>query len=78
MKLVINNDKYELGKQVALITAKKLNEAIANKGNARILLSTGASQFTFFAEIVKQNVDWSKVEIAEGNSLSEIEIICNG
>ena len=63
MKLVINNDKYELGKQVALITAKKLNEAIANKGNARILLSTGASQFTFFAEIVKQNVDWSKVEM---------------
>lgn len=63
MKLVVNKDKYELGYQSAVHTAQKLNEAIAKQGFARILLSTGASQFTFFEEIVKQDVDWGKVEM---------------
>ena len=63
MKLIISNTKEELGNASAIHAAKLVNDAIAIQGYARILLSTGASQFPFFDEIVKENVDWSKVEM---------------
>ncbi len=63
MKLIISQTKEELGKISAEHTAKLLNRAIEEQGSARILLSTGASQFPFFNEIVKEKVDWSKVEM---------------
>lgn len=63
MKLVVCNSTNELGKKSAIQAAAAINEAIAEKGIARILLSTGASQFPFFEEFVKQNIDWSKVEM---------------
>ena len=40
-----------------------INQCIAEKGCARIALSTGASQFDTIKELVKQDVDWSKVEM---------------
>ena len=63
MKLIVNNTKEELGKASAIHAAKLVNEAIAKQGYARILLSTGASHFPFFEEFVKQEIDWSKVEM---------------
>lgn len=63
MKLIICKDTFELGKKSAEQTAEAINMAIKEKGFARILLSTGASQFPFFNEIVNENVDWSKVEM---------------
>lgn len=63
MKLIISNTKEELGNASAIHAAKLVNDAIAKQGYARILLSTGASQFPFFVEFVKQNIDWSKVEM---------------
>jgi glucosamine-6-phosphate deaminase len=62
MKLILNETKEELGKASAIHAAKLVNQAIAMQGYARILLSTGASQFPFFDEFVKQDIDWSKVE----------------
>ena len=41
--------------------AQKLNEAIEKKGKARIILSTGASQFETIKYLVEKNVDWEKV-----------------
>ncbi len=63
MKLVLSKDKFELGKKSAIHACEKINEAIAKNGRARILLSTGASQFPFFEEFVKMPIDWSKVEM---------------
>jgi glucosamine-6-phosphate deaminase len=63
MKLVYCQDTAELGKKSAIQAAKVVNAAIAKQGYARILLSTGASQFPFFEEFVKQTIDWSKVEM---------------
>ena len=63
MKLIVKNTKEEVGVASAKQTAEAINAAIAKQGYARILLSTGASQFPFFDEIIKENVDWSKVEM---------------
>ena len=63
MKLVIKNTKEELGKASAVHAAELINKAIKEQGYARILLSTGASQFPFFEKFVKMNIDWSRVEM---------------
>ena len=63
MKLIISKTKEELGKLSAVHAAECVKVAIEKQGYARILLSTGASQFPFFDEFVKQDIDWSKVEM---------------
>lgn len=63
MKVKVYKNSEELGKAAAKAAAAKLNEVIAEKGHARLLLSTGASQFDFFRAIAEENVDWSKVEM---------------
>ena len=63
MKLIPCKSQKELGVASAIHAAQLINEAIVEKGSARILLSTGASQFPFFEEFVKCDIDWSKVEM---------------
>jgi len=63
MKLVLCESQSDLGKRSAAHAAELTNAAIRDNGRARILLSTGASQFPFFAEFVKCDIDWSKVEM---------------
>ena len=63
MELRICKDRYELGKSAAKFVSQLINEAINKNGSARIVLSTGASQFDTIAALVNENVDWSKVEM---------------
>jgi glucosamine-6-phosphate deaminase len=52
-----------LGKEAAKLATQILNEVIARKGKARIVLSTGASQFETLQALVDSPVDWSRVEM---------------
>lgn len=61
MKVFVNKDSEQLGKAAAGIIADKLNAAIAEKGHARLLLSTGASQFSTIKFLVQEKVQWQKV-----------------
>ncbi len=61
MNIVISKTADELGMRAAKLSAKVINEAIAKNGVARIILSTGASQFETLAHLVQEDVDWSKV-----------------
>ena len=63
MKLIVCQSQKSLGIRSADHAAALINEAIAKKGSARILLSTGASQFPFFDEFITRDIDWSKVEM---------------
>ena len=63
MKVIVSENAQQLGKRAAELTAQYLREAIAEKGSARIILSTGASQFTTLEALVKEDVDWPKVEM---------------
>lgn len=63
MEIRICKDRYELGASAAKFTAAAIREAIAEKGCARILLSTGASQFDTLASLIKEDVEWDKVEM---------------
>lgn len=59
----IAENAEELGKRAARTIAELLNNAISEKGEARVVLSTGKSQFTTLSALVNENVDWTKVEM---------------
>lgn len=63
MRIKIFKDSEELGKEAAQFCAIVLNKVIEEKGKARLLLSTGVSQFDTLKALVKMPVDWSKVEM---------------
>lgn len=63
MEIIKSKDAAELGKRAGAFAAEKINEAIEKKGVARIILSTGASQFETLETLVREDVDWSKVEM---------------
>ncbi|MBQ7916395.1 MAG: 6-phosphogluconolactonase [Firmicutes bacterium] len=63
MKIIVSKDAKALGINAAEYAAKLINAAIAEKGEARIVLSTGASQFTTLEALIEKDVDWSKVEM---------------
>ena len=63
MKVTVAKDSGLLGCLAAKEAAGVIREAIRTKGAARIVLSTGASQFDTLAALVKEKLDWSKVEM---------------
>lgn len=64
MKIIISENATELG----IVAAKKVSdiliESVNRNGNARILVSTGASQFEFFEAMLEiKNIPWEKIEV---------------
>lgn len=63
MEIKVFETSKELGRAAATFCEHVLNRAIEKKGSARILMSTGASQFDTIEALLDVNVDWSKVEM---------------
>ncbi|MBQ1244961.1 MAG: 6-phosphogluconolactonase [Clostridia bacterium] len=63
MEIRICKDQVALGESAAKYVASRLNEIIEKKGYARIVLSTGASQFDTLAALTRENVNWSVVDM---------------
>lgn len=64
MEIRICKNSEALGISAAKETAAILKKAIAENGAARIVLSTGASQFDTLKALVKEEgIDWTKVEM---------------
>ena len=62
MQVYIGKDKYDMAQKAADMAADKIRKAIAEKGEARIIVATGASQFEFLEALVKEpGIDWTKV-----------------
>lgn len=62
-KIQVSNTPKELGKAAAKKIAGYIREAIEEKGSARIILSTGASQFDTIDALVQEDISWDKVEM---------------
>lgn len=61
---LIFRDKRELGEAAAGQAAVALTRAIGERGRARILAATGASQFEFLEALTgRGDIDWSRVEL---------------
>ncbi|PIF05785.1 MAG: glucosamine-6-phosphate deaminase [Draconibacterium sp.] len=61
MKIIVAENKRELGKQAAIKGADLIRKAIEQRGEANIIVATGASQFEMLEELVKEKIDWSVV-----------------
>jgi len=63
MQLRVFPDKISLGDAAAEQAAGAIRRAIEERGHARIIAATGASQFEFLDALTKApNIDWAKVE----------------
>ena len=64
MEIRIADNRYALGKSAAHHIAEVLRTVIAEKGHARIVLSTGASQFDTLEALTKEEgIAWERVEM---------------
>jgi glucosamine-6-phosphate deaminase len=63
MILTVGENADAMGKMAADLAAEKIGAAIASKGGARIILSTGQSQFELLGHLVKKGLAWDKVEM---------------
>ena len=62
MRIEICGDRKALGAQAAQDAAQLIQDAIDNKGSARIIAATGASQFDFLTSLTQvRDMDWGKV-----------------
>lgn len=61
MDIRIYPDKAAMGRAAAEYGAQRIREAIAARGEAGVIVATGASQFEMLAVLVQQkDIDWSK------------------
>lgn len=63
MEIRICKNSEELGESAAKHIATLIKNAIDEKGEARIVLSTGASQFDTLNALVKEDIKWECVEM---------------
>jgi len=63
MVINISADASELGLKASQFAAGKLNEAIRQNGEARLVVSTGSSQFETLQSLLHEKVEWEKVEV---------------
>ena len=61
MEVIISDTKESLGKEAAVKGAGLIRKAIAEKGEANIILATGTSQFEMLNALVKEDINWSGV-----------------
>lgn len=62
MKIVVANDRAELGKYVAEKAAEQLIHCLATQNECNLVVATGSSQFEVLESLVQQpGIDWSRV-----------------
>lgn len=62
MNIILADNKQHLGSLAAEAGAKAIREALAARGEANIIVATGASQFdTLAALIALPEIDWSRI-----------------
>ena len=62
MRVEIYESKREMAAAAAGLAAAVIREAIAERGEARVVAATGASQFEFLDELIKEpGLDWRRV-----------------
>lgn len=56
--------KQEMGAQAAASGAELIRQALATRGEANVILATGASQFEMIAALVAEpDIDWSRITV---------------
>jgi glucosamine-6-phosphate deaminase len=59
LEIIIFESKQSLAKKAASKGGQLIRNAIMQKGEANIILTTGTSQFEMLKELIKESIDWS-------------------
>ncbi|MDN8599773.1 glucosamine-6-phosphate deaminase [Citrobacter sp. S2-9] len=63
MNIIISDNKDILGVKAAEAGILAIQNALAQKAHIAIILATGASQFQMLENLIKADIDWSRVTI---------------
>ena len=64
MNIKVYDDKFSLGRAAAQQAAEAIRRAIQEKGQARIIAATGASQFELLDSLTRlPGISWGRVEL---------------
>jgi|TARA_R110001606_G_scaffold25474_1_gene82829 glucosamine-6-phosphate deaminase len=63
LSIKIYGQTMEMGAAAADYVTSKLNDAIVEKGEANLILATGASQFSFLEAMQTRKIDWGKITV---------------
>lgn len=63
MQVEVHEDSQRLGRRGAELVVDRLRQATAAKGEATLLVSTGASQLTVIAALTAQSLAWEHITI---------------
>lgn len=63
MNIIQKDNPKGLGQAAGKKAATIINEAIIERGQANVILATGTSQFETLNQLLKEQVDWSKVVV---------------
>ena len=63
MDIFVFPDAEQLGAAAAREAAQTIRDAVVRRGKARIVLSTGASQFATLAALTRQDLPWPRIEM---------------
>ena len=63
MRVVVCDDALALGRYAAAEVAAALGSVLSTAGRARLLVSTGQSQFETLADLVRRPLAWDRVDI---------------
>ena len=63
MIINISPNALDLGSRASHLAAGRLNEAIHKNGEARLVVSTGSSQFETLQSLINEEIEWDKVEV---------------
>jgi glucosamine-6-phosphate deaminase len=63
MNIIRTENPQQLGQSAGQKAAAIINEAIKEKGQAHVILATGTSQFETLNQLLKEQIDWSKVTV---------------
>ncbi len=61
MDIQIESNPTTLGLKAASVAVASLQKALHDRGEANLILATGASQFEMLQELVRADVDWKRV-----------------
>ena len=62
MKIEIRNDPAELGRAAGREAGESIRRAIAERGNANVILATGTSQFETLKQLIREEgINWREV-----------------
>lgn len=61
MKLHIKSNKQAVGRAAASIAERELRSALNNRGEANLILATGASQVEMLEQLTRRDIDWRQV-----------------